>query len=388
MIDLRFPENLVPSSRALIVAALRQSPRMSRRDIGSHVGVGAPTVTSQVRRLIAGGLIRELPSKATGSGRPTVPLELVDEAGFVLGAAVEPGLVRLHASSLSGGVLDKTVLPLPHRFDDIVQALSEILAQWAQTRDNEVPCLATGLAIPGVVDPSTRRVRIATVLGWTNDELDLPTVGDPPGRIWLSNDMVALATQSVLHIPPEIGSTFMKVFLGAGIGMAIVRDGVVQTGHSGGASEFAHVSVNPEGPACRCGNLGCIQVYAGEREVCTAVAEATGLTPDSWSWFRNEAPAEPDVESILDHAGYWLGRAVGAAVTLTGINVVLITGPGIRAWSSLVPGFDLGLAETTRTLVTDCRILLESWDDYRVAEGAASLALAQSLTETYLADQT
>ena len=47
-----------------------------------------------------------------------------------------------------------------------------------------------------------------------------------------------------------------------GVGGAIVSNGAVITGVSGGAGEFGHVSINPEGELCRCGNRGCLELYA------------------------------------------------------------------------------------------------------------------------------
>ncbi len=47
-----------------------------------------------------------------------------------------------------------------------------------------------------------------------------------------------------------------------GVGGAIVNRGQVMTGIAGAAGEFGHMSINPDGELCRCGNRGCLELYA------------------------------------------------------------------------------------------------------------------------------
>ena len=56
-------------------------------------------------------------------------------------------------------------------------------------------------------------------------------------------------------------------FLGTGIGGALILDGRLYRGSSGAAGEFGHVFVDPLGPGCGCGNLGCLEALAGRLAV-------------------------------------------------------------------------------------------------------------------------
>jgi predicted NBD/HSP70 family sugar kinase len=47
-----------------------------------------------------------------------------------------------------------------------------------------------------------------------------------------------------------------------GVGTGIVANGEIVSGVDGMAGEFGHVSINEEGPLCRCGNTGCWEAYA------------------------------------------------------------------------------------------------------------------------------
>jgi predicted NBD/HSP70 family sugar kinase len=48
-----------------------------------------------------------------------------------------------------------------------------------------------------------------------------------------------------------------------GVGGAIVIGGRVVRGIGGGAGEFGHISIDPEGELCRCGNRGCLELKLG-----------------------------------------------------------------------------------------------------------------------------
>jgi glucokinase len=60
--------------------------------------------------------------------------------------------------------------------------------------------------------------------------------------------------------------------LGTGVGGGLVLDGELWVGASGAAGEFGHMTIDPNGPACGCGQKGCVEVYASA----TAVAKRWG----------------------------------------------------------------------------------------------------------------
>jgi predicted NBD/HSP70 family sugar kinase len=71
---------------------------------------------------------------------------------------------------------------------------------------------------------------------------------------------------------------------GSGIGGGLVADGAVQTGGHGMAGEFGHIPVSFDGPACKCGDHGCLVTYLGLR----ALLAAAGLDPAAY---------DPDLEA-------------------------------------------------------------------------------------------
>ncbi|GAA1945318.1 ROK family protein [Microbacterium deminutum] len=120
---------------------------------------------------------------------------------------------------------------------------------------------SVGIGIPGQVEPGGGRVVHAVNLGV--DELDLAAAVEPvlgvPVRV--ENDVKAAAFGAyALHG----GSGSMAYLnLGTGIAAGIVSHGELWRGARGTAGEVGHISVDPAGPLCRCGQHGCIEALAG-----------------------------------------------------------------------------------------------------------------------------
>lgn len=72
----------------------------------------------------------------------------------------------------------------------------------------------------------------------------------------------------------EAANPFILVIVGTGIGAGIISDGKVFRGHRGTAGEFGHLSIDPHGPLCYCGNRGCLESIASGPAITNRVRQA------------------------------------------------------------------------------------------------------------------
>jgi predicted NBD/HSP70 family sugar kinase len=167
----------------------------------------------------------------------------------------------------------------------VAKVVSDAVAALGREGVDIAAVRSVGVGMPGQVEPGTTRVLHAVNLGV--DELDLaaalePVLGVPVG---VENDVKAAALGAfALHavetggaggdITPALlsGSTMAYLNLGTGIAAGIVVDGELWRGGRGAAGEVGHISVDPDGPLCRCGQHGCIEALAGG----AAIAERWG----------------------------------------------------------------------------------------------------------------
>lgn len=192
---------------------------------------------------------------------------------------------------------------------------------------------SVGVGIPGQIEPGTARVVHAVNLGV--EELDLaaavgPQLGVP---VRVENDVKAAALGAyALH-----GGTGTMAYLNLGTGIAagIVADGELWRGTRGAAGEVGHISVDPNGPICRCGQRGCIEALAGGG----VIAERWGLSgalPVRDVFDAADAGDTRALELRRD-----LARGVAASVRVLVLTVdadVVVLGGGITALGNRLLG--------------------------------------------------
>jgi glucokinase len=238
---------------------------------------------------------------------------------------------------------------------------------------------SVGIGIPGQVEPGTARVVHAVNLGV--DELDLAAAVEPalgvPVRV--ENDVKAAAFGAyALHG----GSGSMGYLnLGTGIAAGIVADGELWRGARGTAGEVGHISVDPNGPLCRCGQHGCIEAFAGGG----AIAERWGR-PSALP-VRDVFDAAEQGDSLARELRRGLARGVAAAVrvlVLTADVDTVVLGGGVTALGDrLMADVAAELAESAeaspfmRSLQLDQRVELLPAGSPAAALGAALVGAAR-----------
>ncbi|HID11402.1 MAG TPA: ROK family protein [Candidatus Latescibacteria bacterium] len=121
-----------------------------------------------------------------------------------------------------------------------------------------------GVGSPGLVDVEAGIVRFSPNFpGW----LEVPlrqTLQEATGLpVALGNDAnIAALAENTFGAGKDL-KTFVFATLGTGVGGALILDGRLFTGPLGAAGEVGHITVDPNGPRCNCGNYGCLERFVG-----------------------------------------------------------------------------------------------------------------------------
>jgi predicted NBD/HSP70 family sugar kinase len=195
-------------------------------------------------------------------------------------------------------------------------------------------------ALPGVLDPATGAVKRAVnfpalegldVSGLIQDGFDIPTLANSLGTAYYYGEAA--------DIPQD--RTAMVMYWDLGLGFAFGRNRqllTVQGGEDGSRmiSELGHVSVDAKGPRCHCGELGCIEAYAGGWVLLQQFADAGVSGLEDLVTLAGEG--HPALRRTLRKVCRLLGRHLASAIQMFGVGEVRITGP-------LAPLFGPGRAE-------------------------------------------
>ena len=118
---------------------------------------------------------------------------------------------------------------------------------------------AIGVGVPGRVDPATGTVTLAVNLGWSNLELGRRLEQRLGRPCVLENDVRAAALG--LHRRRVVGDVddLAYVAVGTGVSAGVILGGQLHRGVRGLAGEIGHVIAVSSGPACSCGERGCLE---------------------------------------------------------------------------------------------------------------------------------
>jgi predicted NBD/HSP70 family sugar kinase len=119
---------------------------------------------------------------------------------------------------------------------------------------------------------------------------------------------------------------FIVYTLGLGVGGAIVVGGKVLRGIAGGAGEFGHVVIDPEGPLCRCGNRGCLETYANFRDRLDEAAIAFGRPIGVNEVVDLAIAGNETCRSLIARTGELGGHGLGLIGSVFNPSLVVISG--------------------------------------------------------------
>jgi len=170
-------------------------------------------------------------------------------------------------------------------------------------------------------------------------------------RVILENDAnVAALGEKWLGAARDVDDMAMLT-LGTGVGGGIVLRGRIWHGMTGMAGEFGHMTVEPEGPPCGCGNRGCVEQYASATAVVRMAKEAiaSGRAPglakaastdpefSSKAIYNLAIQGDQEAKKIFGRVGRALGICVANLVNAFNLNMYVIGGGASSAWEAFSP---------------------------------------------------
>lgn len=384
-------EQIRLANKKQIVHYLRVHGPIARVDLGQALKLSPATVTAITGELHQQGRLIELPAdpeKTNTRGRPRVLIDLAPKAFHVLGLKLSINELRMQLGNHKGQTSDEMVIELETRalnesglYDAIASAVRRFTAALPAKRRPK----ALGIAVQGVVNGlngdiiwspalAVRKVPLKTEL---EKRIQLP--------VTIANDANCLTMAIRNQRRYQLLQDFAVIMLGYGIGMGMVINGELYLGHHGAAAEFGHSKYSPEGAQCLCGKRGCIEAYVGDYAL---YRDASALFPMNWDNSlhptedcmqdlvnKADAGTEP-LRDLFQRAGRVLGHGISNLIALLGLEKVIISGPGSRAYHLIEPGL---LANLEDSLVSDLRaetsIEHARWDEDMTLKGVIVLAL-------------
>ncbi|MER8182373.1 ROK family transcriptional regulator [Kitasatospora sp. NPDC094015] len=368
-----------PAETAVLALLLSEGP-LSRVELARRIGLSSTAVTKAARPLIDDGYLHELPPEriAPGAGRPVNPLAVTPDREFFVGVKISADVLFGAVCDLLGRTLATAGERLTDRGPDAVRAqLSRMVDELLDTEPAfRERTRHLGIAVSGDVDRATGRVRYSVLPGWQDVPL-AETVAERTGlTVTVENDVKAL-TATEHWFGEGIGTEyFALVTIGAGIGSGLVVNGQLITGAYGVAGEMGHISIDPAGPTCHCGQTGCVEAIASSDAILGAVRGATGRPDlDFDAVVELARGGDPAARQAFARAGRAIGTGIATLVNLLGPERVVVTGEGLDTYDLFGAHIKDAYAAHCFKAAAKCPLTLRPlpWEEW--ARGAAVLGI-------------
>ena len=254
--------------------------------------------------------------------------------------------IDLGGTKIYGVVLDGADVVAEHKDKTPTQggplAVVDAIADVVEKLGGAKAVQAVGVGAPGVVDPAAGVVQNSPNLpGWMEPFALGPALAESlnGAKVFVENDVNAGTIAEHRLGAGQNSADMLGVFVGTGVGGAVVLDGVLRRGPTGAAGEIGHMIVRPDGRQCTCGGRGHTEAYAGraamERRARlldakgqdTALVELSRAKRMTSGVFAKALSARDAVAvELLDEAVEALGVAVASTVALLDIHLVVIGG--------------------------------------------------------------
>jgi N-acetylglucosamine repressor len=371
-------------NRSKVLNTIKNQGPVSRTEIAQSTGLSAATITSISGELIESGLIFEKEAGDSSGGRRPILLALNTQGGCVIGIKLAEDHVTGALTDLRATVSARLTQPLINQsVDSAVDTMSGVVTSLlAEERYRKEQFLGVGVGLAGIIDFQRGILRHSPIFGWKNVPLgDLMTerLGVP---VYIDNDVNTLTITELWFGKGKGVNNFLTVTIGRGVGLGIVLNGQVYRGTHGGAGEFGHTVIDPQGPLCACGKHGCLETFVSDPAIMRKVAEArqSGQIPPEITTIEEllsfAKSGHQDALEIFADVGRILGLGIANLINLLNPELIIISGEGARAGEVLFEPMRATVsANVMPGLLGDTMIQVDPWDDYAWARGAAGLVL-------------
>ncbi len=230
--------------------------------------------------------------------------------------------------------------PILNRIQDLYRELAAQIQRQPHT---------FGIGTPGVVSPRTGLMKNSNTLCLNGRPLKTDLERELGRKIEIQNDANCFAMAEALHGAGRGKKLVFGVIMGTGCGGGIVHQGEVITGPQAIAGEWGHMSINPDGPLCYCGQRGCVETYISGGGLEARYAEQFGAKKPFQEIVREFCAGDARVVAFMKIFFRHFGRSLANLVDVLDPDVIVLGG-GVSNFDAL---YTEGVAEVARYVFSD-----------------------------------
>lgn len=206
-----------------------------------------------------------------------------------------------------------------------------------------------GIGTPGAISPRTGLLKNSNTVCMNGQPVKADLEKILGRNIEIQNDANCFALAEAKLGAGRGKKLVFGVIMGTGCGGGIVHHGEVLTGAQGIAGEWGHMSLDPQGPGCYCGQRGCVESYISGGGLENRYAEKFGVRRPLHEVTAAYLAGEPAAVEFIQEFFNRFGRALANLINILDPDIVVIGG-GVSNFDAL---YTEGVAAVRRQVFTD-----------------------------------
>jgi glucokinase-like ROK family protein len=290
-----------------IMHHLYENAPISRIELARRTGLNKATVSSLINELINNQFVREIGAGTTvRAGRREVLLDINPARGCIVSGEIGGDFISVICTDFTAEVIWRQTYKVSNSMSQtaILNRTVKLLRQALTIGAAQAgPPLGLALGVPGLIDRDKGTLLFAPNLGWENVAVAelLRRSFDVP--IFVDNEATLAALGEQYFGAAKGYSEVLYISAGVGLGGGLVLNGNLYNGSAGFAAEFGHMTMEPNGERCKCGNRGCWETQISQAALFRYVTDAIRQGhPTSLTEMINGQPEQLTVAAIVEAA--------------------------------------------------------------------------------------
>ncbi|MGN8648183.1 ROK family protein [Gracilibacillus sp. HCP3S3_G5_1] len=314
-----------------ILFHLRQCRETTRKDLAETLQVSKNTISLIVDEFIHQGILKEVGIKEPGTkGRPKVIIQMNENAYQSIGFIINKNEIEYTVTNYYGKVLEQQLVSSPNKNSEKAKRKLQTLIKSLLGKYDKV--LGVGIGIPGIVDRERQIIYRSTRLEWQ----DVSLIDEEHQAFSIPFTVENSVNLGALHAIEQEGSqqggSSFYIRVEEGVGGAYIIDNKIINGGSWTVGEIGHISLDPKGEVCACGQKGCLEHLINTNTFRERLANFGQLMIED-GMFSNEAERQREVKELFSEFGTYLGKALVYVIHLINPNQIVIDTPYNRSQS-------------------------------------------------------
>lgn len=338
-------EDVREANELKLLHVIRDRQPISRADLVKATGLRPGTVSVVVNRLLRASVVYDGEAAPSRGGRPATYLQINAEKAYVVGISIGVQHTIYGVGDFNGRILNQRTIRTECDAAKFLTQLGNEIASQLKSNFHRARMAGVGVSVPGLIDRVEGRLVRSPNLDWRDVPMASLLEGILDLRVHVENDANAAALAELWYGPMEIWSAHCMLFVliveGVGIGTGLILNGEVYVGSRIGLGGFGHIPMDPKGPKCSCGSIGCWEALASDEATLARFAVSCENPAKQVRSLHDLIALAQSGDSCarqeLVNTASLIGRGIKALAQGLAPDVVVIGGQITTAWSTIEP---------------------------------------------------